>query len=144
MILHYVHYCHPNLKIFDQYPRLCVVANVVYLPKVYIHHYHHGAIGIEKNSRIKSKMIKTEGLVKKKIAYTKQIKIRSCHMGFIFTPNNLIWQRKQCVHIHSQIMNYHTGKVSCDVVPNVQALIFLMKKQMINIPTLVHQFVLHL
>ena len=31
---------------------------------------------------------------------------------------------QQCVHIHIQIMYYHTGNVSCDVVPNVQALTF--------------------
>ena len=76
-----------------------------------------------------------------KIAYMKHIKIRSCHMGVIFTPKHMIWQRQQCVHIHSKIMHYHTGNVSCDVVTNVQAQIFLIKKQMINITTLVHQFV---
>ena len=41
-------------------------------------------------------------------------------------------------------MHYHTGNVSYDVVTNFQALIFLTKKKMINIPTLVHQFVFHI
>ena len=37
-------------------------------------------------------------------------------------------------------MHYHTGNVYCYVVPNVNVLIFLTKKQIINIPTLVLQF----
>ena len=69
---------------------------------------------------IKSKMLKKEGLGKNKTAYMKHIKIRSYHIGVIFTPNNLIWQRIQCVHIHSQIMHYHTVNFYCNVVPNVQ------------------------
>ena len=32
-------------------------------------------------------------------------------MGVIFMQNNLRWKMKQCVHIHSQTMNYHTGNV---------------------------------
>ena len=56
-------------------------------------------------------------------------------MGVIFTSKHLIWQMKQCLHIHSQIMRYHTGNVHCNVVPNFQAEIFLTKKQMISIPT---------
>ena len=61
-------------------------------------------------------------------------------MGVIFMTNNPIWQSKQCVHIHSMIMHYHTGNLYCDVFPNAQMLIFLTKKQMINIPTLDLQF----
>ena len=90
--------------------------------------------------KIKSKIPKTEVLVKDKIAYIKHIKIHSCHMGVIFMPNYLIWQGQQYVHIHSQIMHYHTGNVYCDVVTNFQVLIFLTKKQMINILTLDLQF----
>ena len=93
-----------------------------------------------KKSRFKAKTFKEEGMGKKKTVYMKHIKIRSCHMGVIFMPKHLIWQRKQCVRIQSQIMHYHTGNVSYDVVPNVQALIFLTNNQMINIPTLVLQF----
>ena len=36
----------PKLKKNHQDIKLCVVANVVYLPKIYIRHYHHGVIGI--------------------------------------------------------------------------------------------------
>ena len=77
-----------------------------------------------KKSRISAKMLKKEGLGKNQIAYMKHIKIQSCHMGVIFTPNHMTWQSQQCVHTHSHIMCYHTGNVYCDVVPNVQALIF--------------------
>ena len=49
----------PLLKTFRQYTRSCVVANVAYLPKVYIHHFFHGKIIILKNSRISVKMLKT-------------------------------------------------------------------------------------
>ena len=84
-------------------------------------------------------MLKTEGLGKKQIVYMKHIKIQSCHMGVIFTPKHITWQRKQYVHTNSQIMRYHTRNVYCDGVPNVQALIFLNRKQMIIIPTPVLQ-----
>ena len=62
-------------------------------------------------------------------------------MGVIFTPKHMTWQGQKCVHTHTQIMRYHTGNEYCDVVPNVQALIFLTRKQMISIPTPVLQFV---
>ena len=80
-------------------------------------------------------MLKTEGLGKNQITYMKHIKIQSCHIGVIFTPKPMTWQSKQCVHNHSQIMRYHTVNVYCGVVPNVQALILLTRKQMISIPT---------
>ena len=98
-------------------------------------------MGIFVNSRIKSKILKTEGLGKNKIAYMKHIKIQSCHMSFIFMPKHMTWQRKKCEHTHSQIMRYYTGNVYCNIVPNVQALIFLTRKQMIGIPTEVLQLV---
>ena len=34
----------PQLNKCHQYTRLCVVANIVYLPKLYIHHYCYGKI----------------------------------------------------------------------------------------------------
>ena len=43
-----------------------------------------------KNSKIKAKFIKAEGLLKKHITYMKHIKIQSCHTGVICMPNNLI------------------------------------------------------
>ena len=66
MIIHYVRYCHPNWKKLHRYIRSCVVVNVVYLPKLYIHHYYHGVIGINKSSKIKAKILEIEGLGKKK------------------------------------------------------------------------------
>ena len=63
-------------------------------------------------------------------------------MGVIFTPNNLIRKRQQYVLIHNQIMHYQTRNVSCNVVPNVQLLIFMNKKEIINITTLVLQLYL--
>ena len=120
VILHYVHYCHSNLKKCRQDKRSCVVVNAAYIPKLYIHHCCCGEIFILKNSRISAKMIKTEGLGENKVAYMKHIKIQSFHMGVIFAPNSITWQRQQYVHTHSQIMRYHTGNVYCNVVPNIQ------------------------
>ena len=88
-----------------------------------------------------SKILKTEGLGENQISYMKHIKIQSCHMGVIFIPKHLICQRQTFVHIHIQIMHYHTVNVSCNVVPNFQELILLTSKQIINITTLVNQFV---
>ena len=62
-------------------------------------------------------------------------------MVVIFTPKRLIRKRLQCVSIHSHIMHYQNVSVSCNAVPNFQALIFLTKKQMINISIIVHQLV---
>ena len=67
VIQNYVHYFYPNLKKCRQDTRSCVVANVAYLPEVYIHHYCHGDTVVLKNSRISAKILKTEGLGKKKI-----------------------------------------------------------------------------
>ena len=125
----------PHFKNIYQDTKSCVVVSVVYLLKVYIPHPYHGVIVILKNSRIKSKMLKTEGLGENQIAYMKHMKIRSCHMGVIFTPNHIIWKRQKRVCSHSQIIRYHTGNLYCNVVQNFQVLIFLTKKQMINIPT---------
>ena len=85
-----------------------------------------------KNSKIKSKIIKSEGLVKKNITYMKHIKIRWCHMGVMFMPKHWIWKRLQFSHIISLIMHLHTGNVHCGAVPNVCVSIFLTKKQIKN------------
>ena len=69
-----------------------------------------------------AKMLKTEVLGEKKIVYMKLIKIQSCHMGVIFTPNHMTWQRQQCVQTHSLFMRYHTGNVylrCCDQCPKI-------------------------
>ena len=138
MILHYINYFHPNLKISSRHKvmcgRECCISNKI---------IHSSLLSWRdryfKKSRIKSKMLKTEGLSKNKITYIKHIKILSYQMGVIFTPKHMIRKRKKLVHIHIQIMYYHTRNVSCDVVPNVPVLIFLTNKNMINITTLVHQ-----
>ena len=78
---------------------------------------------------------------KSKFAYMKLIKIQPCHMGVIFTSNYMTWQGQQCVITDSLIICYHTVNVSWDAVPNVLALIFLTRKQMISIPTPVLQLV---
>ena len=44
-----------------------MVVNVEYMTKVYIHHYYHAVIIVKKNLRISAKIIKREGLGKKKI-----------------------------------------------------------------------------
>ena len=95
----------PQLKIFHQYIRSYVVANVAYLPKLCIHNYYFGVIVIKKSSRISEKMLKTEGLRGNQIAYMKHIKMYSCHMGVIFTPKHMKWQSQQCVHTNSKIMS---------------------------------------
>ena len=121
VILHYVHYFHPNFFKNHQDTRLCVVVNVSYLPKLFIHRYYHGVIVIFKNSRISAKMLKTERLGGKQISYMKHIKIRSCHMGVIFTPKPMTLKRQQYVHTHSQIMCCHTGnfiEILCQISKN--------------------------
>ena len=56
--------------------RSCVVVNVEFLLKVYIHHCYTGVIGIGKKSNIESKMLKAEGLVRNPITYKHHIKIQ--------------------------------------------------------------------
>ena len=112
-----------------------LVMNVVYLPRVFVPHYYYAVIGIFKNSEIKSKIIKTEGLAKKKIQYMKHIKIQSCHMGIIFMPKHLMWQRLQCAHILSLVMHFHTGNYYFRAVPTFHVSISLTKKQIIRVQT---------
>ena len=45
----------PKLKKIHKGTRSCVVVNVLYLPKVYIHHYYHDVIGILKTQISKPK-----------------------------------------------------------------------------------------
>ena len=42
--MHYVHYCRPDQNKDHHDTRLCVVVNVVYIPKVYIPNYYRGVI----------------------------------------------------------------------------------------------------
>ena len=118
-----------------------MVTNVAYLKKVCIHHYYHDVIDILKTQGSQPKFSKQKVWGKSKFTYMNIIKIKSCHMGVIFTPNDMKWQRQQCVHTHSQTMRYDTRILYCDVVPNVKALILLTRKQIIIIPTPVLQLV---
>ena len=129
MILHCVHCYHLNQNKYLHVTRSCVVVNVAFLLKVYIHNCYPCVIGIWKNLSIKSKMLKSEGLVKKHITYMKHIKIQWYHMGVIFMPKHLIRIMIQCAHILSLIMHFQTGNVYCGVVPTVHVSIFLTKKQ---------------
>ena len=111
-----------------------MVANFLYMPKVYIYHYLHGDIVIKKTKDL-SQNSQNRWYGEKQITYMNHIKIQSWHMGVIFMPNIKTWKMQQCVLTHSQIMLYHTGNVYFDVVTNVKALIFLIRKQRIRIPT---------
>ena len=85
-----------------------------------------------KKTRISAKILKTEGLGEKKIAYIKHIKIQSCHMRVTFTPKHKACQRQKCVHTHSQTIFYHTGNLYCGVVLNVHMAILITNKQIKN------------
>ena len=80
-------------------------------------------------------MLKTEGLVKNKIAYMRHIKIQLFHMDIIFMPKHLMWKRLQCVHILSLILNCHTDNVYFNAVLTVHVSILLTKKHIISIQT---------
>ena len=122
LILHYVHYCHPNYKnISSRYKFMCGCECCISAKNINSSLLSCCDRYLEKNARIKSKILKIEGPVKKQTAYMKHIKLRSYHMGVIFTRKHLTWKRQQCVRIYSQIMNYHTENVSCNIVINVQA-----------------------
>ena len=85
-----------------------------------------------KNSRIKAKILKSEGLVIKHITYIQHIKIQWFHMEVIFMPKHLIWKIQQCAHILILIMQFHTVNVYCGAVPTVLVSIFLTKKELKN------------
>ena len=89
-----------------------------------------------KNSRIKAKMLKAEGLVREHIKYIPHIKIRRCHMEGIFMPQHQIWQMLQCAHILNLSIHFHTGNTYCDAVMTVHVSILLTKKYQINMTKL--------
>ena len=79
-----------------------MVANVVYLPRVYINHYYYGVIGIKKNSRIKSKTLKTEGLGKKKICIYETYKnMFMTHGHHIYTKAPDMEKATMCAYTQS-------------------------------------------
>ena len=141
VILHYIHYWHPNLK------NVVNIQGHVWLWMLHICQKYAFIITITawllflKTQVSHPKCSKQKVWGKSKFAYMKLIKIQSYHMGVIFTPKDMTWQRQQCVLTHSLIMHCHTGNVYLYVVPNVLALILLTSNQIISIPTLFFQFV---
>ena len=114
--------------------------NVEFLIKVYIHNFYTIMIVIWRNCKIKVSILKTEGLVKKQIAYVKHIKIQCFHMDVIFMPKHLIWKRSQCVYILVMIMHCQPENVFCDSAINIHGSILLTKKQIISIHTQLPQY----
>ena len=136
----YVHYCQPNYK------NVIKIQSYVWLQMLHIYQNYTFVVTVMASSLLKklknlSQNSQNRRSGEHKMAYMKHIKIQSCHMGVISTPNHITWQMQQCVHTHSQIMRYHTGNLYCSVVPNVQSIIFLTRKHIISIPNPVLQFV---
>ena len=133
VIVHYVHCFHINQNKYPHDTRSCVVCECC----IYDKSIHSSLLSWRdsylKNWNIKSKMIKAEVLMKKRITYTKHIKITSWHMEFMFIQKHLIRKRLQCAHILSMIMHFHTGNVYCGVVLTVHVSIFLTMKRIISI-----------
>ena len=140
LILHYFHYFHPKKNVVN-------TQGYVWLHMLHICQKYTSIITFMARSLFK----KTQGSHPKrsrhkfwrkiKSAYMKHIKIKSCYIVVIFTPKHMTCQRQQYMNTNSQIMRCHTGNVYCDVVPNVQALIFLTRKQMSSIMAPFLQFV---
>ena len=90
VILHYVHYFHPNLKNSSRCKVMCGWECCISDKSL-----HSSLLSwrdfILKKSNIKVKILKTEDLGENKIAYMKHIKIQSCHIGVIFTPKHMVW-----------------------------------------------------
>ena len=53
-------------------------------------------------------------------------------MEVIFMPKHQIWKMRQCAHILSLSMHFHTGNVYCNAVLTVLVSIFLTNKQLKN------------
>ena len=120
----------PHLKQMSARCKIMCGCECCISAKAYILHCYHGVIGIWNDSRLKAKILKAEGLVRKHITYIKHIKIQWCHMEIIFMPKHQIWQILQCAHILSMSMQWHTGNVYCGDALNVLLSIFLTKKQL--------------
>ena len=82
-----------------------------------------------KNWRIKAKILKSEGLVRKHITYMKHIKIQWYHMGVIFMPKHLIWKIRKCALFLIRSIHFHTKNVYYGAMPTVYVLTFLTRKK---------------
>ena len=127
VILHCVHCCHHNKKKSARYKIMCGCECCISAKSI-----HSSLLSWSdrylKNSKIKAKMLKAEGLVKKHITYIQHIKIQWCHMEVIFMPQHQIWQMLQYVHILNPSIHFHTGNVYCGAVMTVHVSIFLTNK----------------
>ena len=81
-----------------------MVANVVYLQKVYIHHYCHGEIVIEKNQGSHPKFSKQKVWVKKKIRMYETYKSTVMPHGRHIYSKAYDTENEKCLNIHIQIM----------------------------------------
>ena len=123
-----VHCCHLNLKKYLHVTRACVVVNVVFMLKVYIHHCYPSVIDIWKpKDKIQNAQSRRSGEKSHHIYET--YKTQWYYMGVIFMPNHMIWQRLQCAHFLSLIMHSHTVNVYFGVVMHVYISILLTNKQ---------------
>ena len=91
VILHHVHYCHPNFKNFSARYKVfcgcecCISTKSIHLSLLSCHDRYLKKLKYQSQN---------EGLVKNQISYMKHIKIESCHMGVIFMPKHMIWKRQ--------------------------------------------------
>ena len=137
MILHYVHYCHPNLK------NVVRILGHVWLWILHICQKYAFIINIMAWLLYK----KLKDLIQNNQNRTYGEKSNCTYKNMVMTHGRHIYAKAYdmakvtCMNTHSHIMRYNTGNVYCDVVPNVQSLIFLTRKQIISILTPVLQFV---
>ena len=111
-----------------------MVLNLLYIPKLHITHYYHDLIGIEK-SKIKPKILKTEGLVKNKICIYEMYKnIVMPHGHHIYSKASDMESATMCKYPHSDHGLPHWERV-LQCCAKCRVLIFLTKKQMISIRT---------
>ena len=95
--MHYIKFCHINLRIFLHGTRSCVVVSVAYLKKVFIHIYLHGGIITLKHLKTKAIVQKTEGPMKCTVIYLRHKRILGGQMVIIYTKHHLAWLWLQCV-----------------------------------------------
>ena len=101
VILHYVHYCHPNFKKYHQYTKSYVVVSVVYMTKVYIPHYYHVVIIIKKlkDQRNISQSIRSEE--KSHHIYETYKNTFMPHGRRIYTKASDMAKAKNCAYPHT-------------------------------------------
>ena len=113
-----------------------MVVNVVFLIKVYICHCYHGVIVIWKNLKIKAKMIKIEGLVKKSHHIYETYKNTVMpHGRHIYAKEYDIAQATMCAYTQYDHAPPHWKFLLWCCTESVHVSIFLTKKHIIIIQT---------